>query len=59
MPSYRMLRRVALVRNDVSEERLAFFIRMTRMGELESTFIRSVFGLIVNANRLVCRILSA
>jgi hypothetical protein len=29
-----MLRRVALVRNDVSEELSAFFIRVTRIGEL-------------------------
>jgi DNA-binding TFAR19-related protein (PDSD5 family) len=30
-----MLRRVALVRTDVSEELSASFIRMTRIGELE------------------------
>jgi demethoxyubiquinone hydroxylase (CLK1/Coq7/Cat5 family) len=29
-----MLRRVALVRIDVSEERIAFIIRVTRIGEL-------------------------
>jgi DNA-binding TFAR19-related protein (PDSD5 family) len=32
-----MLRRVALVRTDVSEELNACFIRMTRIGELETT----------------------
>jgi hypothetical protein len=32
-----MLRRVALVRTDVSEEPSAFFIRVTRIGELGAT----------------------
>jgi hypothetical protein len=32
-----MLRRVALVKNDVSEEPSASFIRMTRIGELGTT----------------------
>jgi hypothetical protein len=32
-----MLRRVALVRTDVSEERTASFIRVTRIGELRTT----------------------
>jgi hypothetical protein len=32
-----MLRRVALVRTDVSEEHSASFIRVTRIGELETT----------------------
>jgi hypothetical protein len=32
-----MLRRVALVRTDVSEELSASFIRMTRIGELGTT----------------------
>jgi hypothetical protein len=32
-----MLRRVALVRNDVPEERSAFFIRVTRISELGTT----------------------
>jgi hypothetical protein len=35
--SSEMLRRVALVRTDVSEERSAYFIRMTRIGELGTT----------------------
>jgi hypothetical protein len=34
MPSSGMLRRVALVRSDVSEERSATIIRVTRLGEL-------------------------
>jgi hypothetical protein len=31
-----MLRRVALVKTDVSEERIASFFRVTRIGELEN-----------------------
>jgi hypothetical protein len=34
MPSSGMLRRVALVRTDVSEERIASVIRVTKIGEL-------------------------
>jgi hypothetical protein len=34
MPSSGMLRRVALVRTDVSEERIASIIKVTRIGEL-------------------------
>jgi hypothetical protein len=34
MPSSGMLRRVALVRTDISEERIASIFRMTRIGEL-------------------------
>jgi hypothetical protein len=37
MPSSLMLRRVALVRTDVSEERSASIIRVTRIGELGTT----------------------
>jgi hypothetical protein len=43
-----MLRRVALVRTDVSEERSAFFIRVTRIGELGTT-------LAVTSNRRTLR----
>jgi hypothetical protein len=59
-----MLRRVALVRTDVSEERSASFIRVTRIGELgttiavnsnrinlgRNTFLRSVRRLLVTAS---------
>jgi hypothetical protein len=37
MASSGMLRRVALVRTDVSEELSASFIRVTRIGELRTT----------------------
>jgi hypothetical protein len=37
MASSGMLRRVALVRTDVSEEHIASFIRVTRIGELGTT----------------------
>jgi hypothetical protein len=57
-----MLRRVAIVRTDVSEERIASFIRVTRLVELGTTlaltsnrrkllvFLRSVRRLLVRAN---------
>jgi hypothetical protein len=48
-----MLRRVALVRSDVSEELCASFIKVTRIGELVTTlavFLRSVRRLLVTAN---------
>jgi hypothetical protein len=44
MASSGMLHRVALVRTDVSKELSAFFIRVTRIGELGTT-------LAVNSNR--------
>jgi hypothetical protein len=64
MLSSGMLRRVALVRTDVSEERSASFITMTRIGELGTTiavtsnrrflshlvFLRSVRRLLVTAS---------
>jgi hypothetical protein len=43
-----MLRRVALVRTDVSEERRAFIIRVKRIGELGIT-------LVVTSNRRTLR----
>jgi hypothetical protein len=48
MPSSGILRRVALVRTDVSEERSASFIRVTRIGELGTT-------LAVTSNRRTIR----
>jgi hypothetical protein len=46
------LRRVALVRTDVSEERITSIIRMTKIGELGRTlaFLRSVIRLLVIAS---------
>jgi hypothetical protein len=41
-----MLRRVALVRTDVSEELSASFIRVTRIGELRTTLaVTSTLGI--------------
>jgi hypothetical protein len=37
MPSSEVLRHVALVRTEVSEENIASVIRMTRIGELGTT----------------------
>jgi hypothetical protein len=48
MASSGMLRRVALVRTDLSEEPSAFIIRVTRIGELGTT-------LAVNNNRRTLR----
>jgi hypothetical protein len=55
-----MLRRVAIVRTDISEERSASFIRVTRIGEIGTTlavtsnqdlvFLRSLRRLLVTAN---------
>jgi hypothetical protein len=49
MASSGMLRRVALVRTDVSEELIASFIRVTRIGEIPLVFLRSVRRLLVTA----------
>jgi hypothetical protein len=49
MASSEMLRRVALVRTDVSEELSASFIRVTLIGDI-GTFLRSVRRLLVTAN---------
>jgi hypothetical protein len=62
MVSSGMLRRVAIVRSDVSEERSACFIRVTRLGVLRTTltvtsyrrtllvFLRSVRRFLVTAS---------
>jgi hypothetical protein len=53
MASSGVLGRVALVRTDVSEERSATIIRVTRIGELgtrSDVFLRSVCRLLVTAN---------
>jgi hypothetical protein len=57
MVSSGMLRRVVLVRTDVSEEPSASFIRVTAIGELRTTlavtnllFLRSVRRLLVTAS---------
>jgi hypothetical protein len=43
-----MLQRVALVRTDVSEERIAYVIRVKRVEEL--VFLRNVLRLLVDTN---------
>jgi hypothetical protein len=48
-----MLHRVTVVRTDISEERIASIIRVTRTSELGKTlaaFIRSVLPLLVTTN---------
>jgi hypothetical protein len=50
MASSGMLRRVALVRTDVSEELSASFISVTRIGEIPFAFLRGVRRLLVTAS---------
>jgi hypothetical protein len=48
-----MLRFVALVRTDVSEERIAYIIRVTTIGELETLAVTGIswqLRLLVTAN---------
>jgi hypothetical protein len=45
-----ILRRVALVRTDVSEELSASIISVTRIGELGTTLLRNVRRFLVTAN---------
>jgi hypothetical protein len=51
MVSSAMLRRMALVRTDISEEFSASFIRVTRLGELETTL--ALTGVVPNTPILV------
>jgi hypothetical protein len=39
MPTSGMVRRVAFIRPEVSEERIASILRVTRIGELETTSV--------------------
>jgi hypothetical protein len=64
MPSSGMLRRVALVRTDVSEQRISSAKRVTRIGELGTLLVtsdrntpRRMFQLLVNTPRSVIRLL--
>jgi hypothetical protein len=50
MASSGMLRRVALVRTDVSGELSASLIRVTRIGEVRTTLVRSVRRFLVTVN---------
>jgi hypothetical protein len=50
MMSCGMLRRVALVRTDVSDKHSASFIRATRLGELGTTLAVTVRRLLVTAS---------
>jgi hypothetical protein len=50
MASSGMLRRVALVRNDVSEELRTSIIRVIRIGELGTLAVTNLGRLLVTAN---------
>jgi hypothetical protein len=50
MPSFGMLRRVAPVKSDVSEELSASIIRVARSGELGTFSVSNVRWLLVTAN---------
>jgi hypothetical protein len=53
MASFGMLRRVALVTTDVSEELSASFFRVTRIGELERTLATSTASVVPSSPILV------
>jgi hypothetical protein len=52
-----MFRRVALVRTDVSEELSASIIRVTRIDELGTTFLRSALRLLDTASVVPSRLI--
>jgi hypothetical protein len=56
MSSFGMCRRVTLVRTNVSEERIASIIRLTRIGELGTLAVTSNRSTLVTAN-IVLRLL--
>jgi hypothetical protein len=58
MASSGMLRRVALVRTDVSEELSASIIRVTRIGELQRVSVAS-YGYVSSSPILVTLIMQA
>jgi hypothetical protein len=53
MASFGMLRRVALVRTDVSEELHASFIKVTRIGELGTTLAVTNNGRTLRRNAIL------
>jgi DNA-binding TFAR19-related protein (PDSD5 family) len=59
MTSSGMLRRVALVRTDISEELSASFIKMTRIGEIGTMLVRASVvpssPILVTSNRRTLR----
>jgi hypothetical protein len=55
MPSSEMLRRVVLVRIDVSEKCIAYIIRVTRIGELVTTLALSSYRSYLRGNTIATR----
>jgi hypothetical protein len=54
--SYEMLRRVAIVRTDVSEEIGASIIRLTRIGEIETTLAVTINRRTMRSNTMACNL---
>jgi hypothetical protein len=50
MPSHEMLSSVALAEHDVSEERIAFIVRITRIRELGKTLSVTINGSTLRRN---------